>query len=108
MGLVIYGCFALLYGYGFYLTSKRNYSETCVVIATFLMAIQLIIVIPNINIPYEGGFTISDYAYEFMYYVGKFGYYIGYFIWSIIAVLLIYINLLIKSRKNKEKNNEKN
>ena len=101
MGIFIYICFVLLYGYGVYLTNKKNYSETCSVLGLLFMIFQLLIVLPNMDVPYQG-YPLEEYSNVFLYYVGVLFYYIGYFLWSIIAIILVYTYLFIKIKKEKK------
>ena len=69
------------------------------------MLLQFLSVLDNINIPYTG-YPKESYNFEFMYYIGIVFFYIGYFIWSLIALALVYIPIFIKNKK--EQNNNSN
>ncbi len=99
MGIIILIIIYTLFIYGIRIVNKKNISVKFVSIAIFFLIIQLFSVLDDPNIHYEG-LDISKFFHRFYFYIAFVFYYIGYFIWSVIALLIIYIPI-INNRKNK-------
>ena len=98
MGLLIYFLFVILFIYGYYLSYKNKVSNVFVGIAFVLMIFEFIAVLGESSYT---GYPIEHFSVKGMYYIGVLFYYIGYFIWSIIALLLVYIPILVNKKKFK-------
>lgn len=101
MGLLIYLIFAILFIYGCYLVNKNKINESFEVVGFFLMTVQLLSVLGNIELQYSG-YPIEEFSSKGWYYIGVIAYYIGYFMFSIIALLLVYIPILTNKKRIKD------
>ena len=102
MGLLIYFVFLGIFAYGFKLADKNKVSNVFVGIAFVLMIFEFMAVLGDINIQYKG-YPIEHFSTKVMYYIAVLFYYIGYLIWSIIALLLVYIPILVNKKKLSKK-----
>jgi len=98
MGIFIFLILLGLFIYGVMVSNRKKLSSIPSTIALFLMLFQLLSVLGNINLSYYG-LSIDEFTSNIAFYIAFIFYYIGYFIWSIIALLLVYIPIMFNRNK---------
>ena len=99
MGIIIFLIILALFVYGVILSNRKKISAIPSTIALFLLLFQFLNILGNIDLSYYG-LSINEFTSDIAFYIAFILYYIGYFIWSIVALLLVYIPIII-SNKNK-------
>lgn len=98
MGIIIFIILFALFIYGIILINKKDLSIIPSIVAMFLMMFQLFSILGNPSLSYEG-LSVDEFSSETAFYIAFALYYIGYFIWSIIALLLVYIPIIFSKSK---------
>lgn len=98
MGIFIFLILLGLFIYGVVISNRENLSSVPPAIALFLMLFQLLSVLGDIDLTYYG-LGIDEFNSNIAFYIAFIFYYIGYFIWSIIALLLVYIPIIFNKNK---------
>lgn len=98
MGIFIFLILLGLFIYGVIISNRKNLSSVPPTIALFLMLFQLLSILGDIDLTYYG-LGIDEFNSNTAFYIAFIFYYIGYFIWSIIALLLVYIPIIFNKNK---------
>ena len=98
MGIFIFLILLGIFIYGVIVSNRKKLSSVPSTIALFLMIFQLLSVLGDINLTYCG-LPAEEFSSNIAFYLAFIFYYIGYFIWSIIALLLVYIPIILNKNK---------